>query len=202
MKKRMMALLMVAAMGVMLAACGSGDSNKNPENSSKPEVTDNGNDAGTNTDGDSNSGTDTGKDNEGDTPESDGAAADSTQGMVDAILAKIEQPSLVDMTEDMVKDMYHLDPALLEQFTVKMPMMNIKTNEIAILKVKDAKDIAAVEEGIKQRAADVQKQFETYLQDQYENAKNYKLVVKDNYVLFVISEAADSIVNEFNALFE
>ncbi|MNH44254.1 hypothetical protein D3C79_1063640 [compost metagenome] len=63
-------------------------------------------------------------------------------------------------------------------------------------------DIAAVEEGIKKRAADVQKSFETYLPDQYENAKNYKLETKGSYVLFVISESADQLVAEFNALLE
>ena len=114
--------------------------------------------------------------------------------MVDGMLAKIEQPALVEMTGDMVKQMYYIDPALLEQYTIMSPMMNIKTNEIAVFKVKDAKDIAAVEDGIKKRAADVQKTFETYLQDQYENAKNYKLVTKGNYVFFVISEEADKFV--------
>lgn len=216
MKKHFIALMLVIALGVLLTACGAANSNKDTNsgaNSGNNANTDANHDTNTNTDNDSNSNTGAdgetdgeaqgGADTDGEAGTGNGAGAtNSTEGIVDAILTKIEQPSLMDVTSDMVQDMYHFDPALLEQFTIKMPMMNVKTNEIAVLKVKDAKDIATVEEGVKQRAADVQKQFETYLPDQYENAKNYKLVVKDSYVLFVISESADDIVNEFNSLFE
>ena len=212
MKKRIISFMMVIAMGIMLTACGSDNSNKNPDtnvneetntgsgsNSGGEEGTGAGNDSGNEAGSEAG---ETGNNEEDGASGNDGENAESTQGMVDAILTKVEQPALVDMTEEMVKDMYYLDPALLEQFTAKMPMMNVKTNEIAIMKVKAAEDIATVEEGIKKRAADVQKQFESYLPDQYENAKNYKIVVKDNYVLFVISESADSIIEQFNALFE
>jgi hypothetical protein len=206
MKKRFVALMLVIVMGVVLTACGSANSDKNLGQNNNP-----GANSGTNNNPDQGEDSNTGADGEGQegTNTDDGAGNDngaelakSTQAMVDAILAKVEQPSLMDVTSDMLQDLYHLDPALLEQFTIKMPMMNVKTNEIAILKVKDANDIAAVEEAVKQRAEDVQKQFETYLQDQYENAKNYKIVVKENYLLFVISESADTIVIEFNSLFE
>ncbi|MHA0857437.1 DUF4358 domain-containing protein [Paenibacillus sp. CMAA1364] len=125
----------------------------------------------------------------------------STKEMVDTVLAQIEQPSLMEMPEDMVLQFYHLDTVLLEQYTIMMPMMNVKTNEIAVLKVKDAKDIEAVETAVKQRATDVQKQFETYLPDQYENAKNYKMITKGNYVIFIISENAAEIETAFEKFF-
>lgn len=128
----------------------------------------------------------------------------TTKEMVDGMLAKIEQPSLMEMTADMIKQMYYIDPALLEQHTAMSPMMNVKSNELAVFKVKDAKDIAAVQEGIKKRATDIQKNFETYLPDQYENAKKYKLVTKGNYVFFVIADAAEveKFVTEFDSFFE
>ncbi|WP_239617781.1 DUF4358 domain-containing protein [Cohnella mopanensis] len=122
--------------------------------------------------------------------------------MADQMLAQFEQPMLMELEAGMVQQLYHLDPALLEQYTIRIPLMNVKTNEISILKVKDAKDVATVEAAVKQRAADVQKQFETYLPDQYELSKNYKLVTKGNYVLFVISEKADEIVKSFDSFFE
>lgn len=121
--------------------------------------------------------------------------------MVDEMLAKVEQPSLMEVEEDMVSQLYHLAPSLLEDYSIRMPMMNVKSNEIAILKVKDAKDISTVETAVKERAADIQKQFEQYLPDQFENAQNYKLVKKGNYILFVISESADQLVTEFDTLF-
>lgn len=121
--------------------------------------------------------------------------------MVDKMITEIKQPALMELDTDAVKQQYHFDPALLEEYTARVPMMNVKTNEISVFKVKDAKDIPTIETAIKQRAADVQKQFETYLPDQYENAKNYKLVTKGNYLLFVISEKADELVKSFDSFF-
>ncbi|MNO40387.1 hypothetical protein D3C76_305300 [compost metagenome] len=125
----------------------------------------------------------------------------SAKEMVDEMLAKVEQPSLMEVEADMVEQLYHLDPALLEDYSIRMPMMNVKSNEISILRVKDAKDISTVETAVKERASDIQKQFEQYLPDQYENAQNYKLVKEGNYILFVISESADQLVTEFDTLF-
>lgn len=122
--------------------------------------------------------------------------------MADQMLEKVEQPPLIELEKENVKNMYHLDPSLLEEYTIRMPMMNVKTNEMAILKVKNEKDLQVVKEALQQRAKDVQKLFETYLPDQYENAKNYKIMTKGNYVFFVISDKADVLVKEFNTFFE
>jgi hypothetical protein len=123
--------------------------------------------------------------------------------MVDQMLSKVEQPSLTELDAATVEQLYHLNPELLEDYSIRMPMMNVKTNEIAVLKVKDVKDMTTVEDAIKARATDVQKQFETYLPDQYENAKNYKLIKKGNYFLFVIADPADQdkLVADFDTYF-
>lgn len=189
-------LVLIIIVGLLLSACGNSNGDTNTGQSS----------------GNSNSNTeqvDTQKPTQSpdvnESPEDNETQSETkqtTQTIVDAMLSKIEQPSLMDVPSDMVADLYHLDTAMLEDYTIKIPMMNVKTNEIAILQVKDANDIPTIEEAVKLRAEDVQKQFETYLPDQYENAKNYKLIVKDNYVLFFISERAEDLVNEFNSFFE
>lgn len=125
----------------------------------------------------------------------------SANEMVDEMLAKIEQPMMMELTGEQVQEVYNIDPEKLADYAIRIPMMNVKSNEIAILKVKDTADVLAVEEAVKQRAATVQQQFETYLPDQYENAKNYKLVTKGNYVLFVISDQADELVAEYDRFF-
>ena len=125
----------------------------------------------------------------------------SANEMVDEMLAKVEQPMMMEVTGEQVQEVYNIDPEKLEDYAIRIPMMNVKSNEIAILKVKDVADVPAVEEAVKQRAETVQQQFETYLPDQYENAKNYKLVTKGNYVLFVISDQADELVTEYDRFF-
>ncbi|MEK4630444.1 DUF4358 domain-containing protein [Solibacillus sp. FSL R7-0682] len=122
--------------------------------------------------------------------------------MVEEMLEKVEQPALMELPAEQVKDIYNIDPEKFEEYAIRIPMMNVKTNEIAILKVRNTEDISEVEEAVKQRAEMVKKQFETYLPDQFENAKNYKLVTKGNYVLFVISEEADELVKVYDSFFK
>ena len=125
----------------------------------------------------------------------------SANEMMNEMLAKVEQPMMMELTDEQVQEIYNIDPEKLADYAIRIPMMNVKSNEIAILKVKDVADVPAVEEAVKQRAQTVQQQFERYLPDQYENAKNYKVVTKGNYVLFVISDQADELVTEYDRFF-
>lgn len=126
----------------------------------------------------------------------------TTDEMFEKMVAEIEQPAFMELEAEQINEFYGIDTEKLEEYTVRIPMMNVHTNEIAIFKVKDEVDVAEVEDMAKERAKAVQKQFETYLQDQYENAKNYQLVTKGNYVLFVISEDADKLTDVFESFFE
>ncbi|WP_438432611.1 DUF4358 domain-containing protein [Gorillibacterium sp. sgz500922] len=125
----------------------------------------------------------------------------SVQEMADDMLKQVEQPALNELNADAIQETYHIDPALLEGHAIKLPLMNVKAHELAILQVKDTKDLPAVEKGIKERAEAVQKQFEHYLPDQYEIAEQYKLIVKGPYVLFAISDQADKLAELFEGYF-
>lgn len=129
-------------------------------------------------------------------------ASKSAKEMTEQMVTEVEQPSLMELSAEEMKDNYNIDPAKLEDFSVRIPMMNVKTNEIAIFKVKNANDVADVEAAVKARAENVMKQFEHYLPNQYENAKNHKLIIKGNYVLLVISESADELVKVYDSFFE
>lgn len=125
----------------------------------------------------------------------------SAKEMTEQMVTEVEQPKLIELTAEDLKNLYNLDAAKLEDFSVRVPMMGVKTNEIAIFKVKDEKDIAEVLTAIEQRAESVMKTFEQYLQDQYENAKNHKIITKGNYVLFVISDQADELIAVYDRFF-
>ena len=129
-------------------------------------------------------------------------ASKSAKEMTEQMVTDVEQPALMELSAEEMQNLYNIDPAKLEDFSVRIPMMNTKTNEIAIFKVKDANDVAEVEAAVKARAESVMKTFEHYLQDQYENAKNHKIVVKGNYVLFVISDQADELIKVYDSFFE
>lgn len=131
--------------------------------------------------------------------ETDNGSKTEIEKIISAILEAVEHRPTMELEEEMIEDLYHLDLHWLEDYAIHLPMFNISTNEVAILKVNDVNDIPKVEEAIRQRALDVQKQFEDYLPDQYENAKNYQLVVSGSFILFVIDEkdTADQFVQIF-----
>lgn len=201
MKKRVTNMLMILAMGFALAACGADENKGNTE----PTPTESATLAPTETP-DAGSGTNAGTGGEEPDGGNEGAeggeskepAKEGTSRFVmDALVNEADRPAFIEPDATMLKDMYGLDEALFQDYVVLMPMMNISTTEFAVFQVKDGKDIPAVEEGIKKRAEAVQKSFEQYLPDQYENAKNFKLVVKGNFVLFAIAKDAADVAAKF-----
>ncbi|RED60661.1 DUF4358 domain-containing protein [Cohnella phaseoli] len=179
-------LLVTALLGMLLTAC-SGKSNNNVESPSP-----------TSTPTASESANPSPSSEPGQTQEPDEKAEESsTDKIVNQMLKKIEQPSLFDLTEETLKDYYDIDRELIEEFTIKTPAINLISNEIAVVKVKDAKNIDAIKKSMEQRAKDVQKMFEQYLPEPYKNAQNYKIAVEGDYVLFLISESADDLVKAF-----
>lgn len=126
----------------------------------------------------------------------------SAKEMIDKMVEEVEQPAFMELSEEEVKTVYNVDVDKLEDYSIRIPLMNVKAHEISILKVKDSKDIAEIEELLKQRAETVQKSFETYLPDQLEIAQNYKIVTKGNYIIFIISDQVDELLNIYDGFFE
>lgn len=126
----------------------------------------------------------------------------SAKEMTEEMLKVVEQPNMAELTEDDIVNVYNIDPTKLEDFSANIPLMNVKANELAIFKVKDTKDVAEILAQVKVRSENAMNAFDHYLPDQYEIAKNYTVVEKGNYVLFIISEQADELVTIFNEFFE
>jgi len=126
----------------------------------------------------------------------------SVSEIAEKIQSDVEWPSMIDLDEQGLKDFYGIDASDLEEYDVKIPMMIVKSNEIAVIKVKDAEKVEEVKENIEKRAESIKKTFETYLPDQYENAKNYLLEVKGKYIIFAIHEDITNVEEVFNSFFK
>ncbi|MEG1828438.1 MAG: DUF4358 domain-containing protein, partial [Cellulosilyticaceae bacterium] len=120
--------------------------------------------------------------------------------IVDKITANIEIPANMNMDAQMFADTYGIDTALLKSYQVNMPMMVVHASEVAVFELKDVKDASKVLSGINKRYEQMYETWSTYLPDQFELVKNYKTAQKGNYVLFVISDEASTIVSNFNSL--
>jgi hypothetical protein len=110
-------------------------------------------------------------------------------------------PSMIQLDEEEVENKYNIDILKIENYSIRVPMMNIRSDEIAIIKVKDIKDIDYVKNKFNERIKAIQDTFEEYLEDQYELAKNPLLVSKGKYVLMSISDKNDDIVKIFDDCF-
>ncbi|WP_312652768.1 DUF4358 domain-containing protein [Proteiniclasticum sp.] len=120
----------------------------------------------------------------------------------DKILEELEYGSMIELDDETLKQFYELDASILEEYDANIPMMNVTTQEYSVFKVKDAKDAETVKNAIDKRAAAVQKSFEQYLPDQYENAKNYYVEVNGKYIVFVIHTDVEKAKEIFQGYFK
>ena len=130
-----------------------------------------------------------------------GPAADVTidiNALWDKIAALGEMPMFMDTPEEMLSgDAFGIDPADLESYLSKTPMMNTSASEFFIAKVKEGK-MDTVKAALEARQASLDAQWSTYLPDQYEMVKNYKLTVNGSYIFFAIGEYAEQAEKLFN----
>ena len=112
----------------------------------------------------------------------------------------LEEMASMTADEAMLKDAYGIDSELLSSYRVEMGMNRARVSELAVFELKDEKDIDKVKEGIAKRQQDLEKQWESYLEDQYELVKNSQIIVKGNIILYVVSLDADQIVEQFDMI--
>lgn len=106
------------------------------------------------------------------------------------------------MTADanMLADAYGLDAKMLASYRVEMGMNRAAVSEIAVFEVKDEAGIEKVKEGISKRQEALEKQWESYLEEQYKLVKNAQTVINGNMILYVIGNDQAQIIEQFNGL--
>lgn len=137
-------------------------------------------------------------------PEPEPQPGKTAKEIADALLAQsaIGAGNVSDMGEMGLMSAFYptLDLSKMESYCVKGPMMNVKAGEVAVFQVKDSADVPAVKQVLQQRAADVAKSFENYLQDQYEIAQKAQVCTKGNYVALIIDGNAAALAQLFDSL--
>ena len=110
-----------------------------------------------------------------------------------------EMPMQMDVPDEFLADAdnYGIDKADLEDYIAKMPGMMVHATEFFIAKVKDGK-MDTVKAALESRQAALDTQWSTYLPDQYELVKNYKLTTNGSYIFFAVSRFAGQAEGLFN----
>lgn len=94
-----------------------------------------------------------------------------------------------------LKNEYYINPDDVEEFVIKQPVMNVKANELAIIKVKDESKMEEVKKGLEKRGEDLDNKWKQYLPDQYKIVQDRRFVNIGNYAIFVVDEEADKIID-------
>lgn len=109
-------------------------------------------------------------------------------------------PATMELNDEDLQTVYGIDASKLEEYTVRLPMMNVHATEFFIAKVKDG-EMDAVKDGIQSRLDTVDATWSSYLPEQYELVQKHQIVEAGNYILFVISDKAEEIANTFRTTY-
>ena len=119
--------------------------------------------------------------------------------MAKVLTGDVEMPGMMNMESAFFADTYGIDTSILKSYEVRMPMMMVHASEVAVFELNNASDASKVIAGIERRVESLKNQWQSYLPAQFELVQNYKTATKGNYVIFVISESADTVISNFNA---
>ena len=128
------------------------------------------------------------------TPE---ASTLSSSAVLSQITSGMDFSNHMELDDDFLRDFYSIDPSLLEDYCVQMPMLSFQITEIGVFKVKDASQVNTVVAGINSRINNLGTSLYPSLEETY-NARVIK--TKGNYILFAIADNASDIQTRFNSL--
>ncbi|SFL94806.1 Lysophospholipase L1 [Salibacterium qingdaonense] len=115
---------------------------------------------------------------------------------------KIKQDvNLDEMQEEdieQLQNLYDIRAEEVESFILNLASTNVQADEVAVIKAKDAENVADMKEKIANRVQDKAKSFQDYLPAEYALIENYVLKTKGNFVFLAISEEVDQIERAFD----
>lgn len=191
MKKSMSLLLAAVLLALSLAGCSGGNPNPGAAPTNTPTGTP------------STAPAAPGPSEETQPPDGSGDKDNSEANAIwDAIVETVgsdKLPMLDRLDDEMIEQYYYIDASMLDEHVVMFPVMNVNATEIFIAKVSD-ENIDAVLEGIDKRVEDAEQVWASYLPAQYELVKNHQIVQRNGWVMLVISEHSEEIIDTFNQM--
>ncbi|KMY32137.1 hypothetical protein ACZ11_08255 [Lysinibacillus xylanilyticus] len=97
-----------------------------------------------------------------------------------------------------LQKLYNINADEVESYVLYTAPTNIKADEIAVIKVKDMKNINNMKEKISNRIEKRSISFKDYLPEEYFLIEKHVLKTKDSYILLAISKDSDQIEKTFD----
>ncbi|MGK5508579.1 DUF4358 domain-containing protein [Brevibacillus formosus] len=97
-----------------------------------------------------------------------------------------------------LQKLYQIEAGKVEDFILYTASSNVKADELAVIKVKDASDIENVTENIRQRIEAQTIKLKDYRPEEYFLIEKHVLKTKGQFVLFAVSKEVDQIESVFD----
>ncbi|RAT94076.1 DUF4358 domain-containing protein [Brevibacillus sp. Leaf182] len=97
-----------------------------------------------------------------------------------------------------LQKLYQIEAEKVENFILYTASSNVKADELAVIKVKDASDTENVKEKIQQRIEAQTIKFKDYRPEEYFLIEKHVLKTKGQFVLFAVSKEVDQIESVFD----
>lgn len=119
-----------------------------------------------------------------------------------AVTAVIDTEDMLEADAQMVKRLYGISPADYESCALYYPKTNMGAEELLIVKLREVSQQEAVLAAVEKRIETQKAAFDGYGPEQFALLENHAVVEpRGNYILFVVSDAADAAKTAFvNAL--
>lgn len=115
----------------------------------------------------------------------------------DKIKQSVDISSLEKADGEKLQKLYGISPDDIDEFLLYIASTNIKADEIAVFKVKDEKDLENIKNKIEKRVEEQSEDFKDYLPIEYDLLENHIVKCKGRYILFVVSDKSESVLNAF-----
>lgn len=120
----------------------------------------------------------------------------------DSVMKNIDTADMIKLDDKKLERVYGIKPDELEGYFVYVSTSNVKADEVAVFRSKDANGAEYIKTKIADRMVQLGTSFKDYLPEQYSLIEKHTLEVKGNYVFLVVSKDGEEIKAVFDKCFE
>jgi hypothetical protein len=107
-----------------------------------------------------------------------------------------------DLSQEEIKTLYNIEPDLIKNSMFRISANpEIEASEITVIEAKDSNALATVQQAVGTRQQNKYSQWEKGIPDQFTVVKDYKTATQDDYIIYVVSPAAENIIQIFKSFF-
>ncbi|MDF2674037.1 MAG: hypothetical protein K0R09_2305 [Clostridiales bacterium] len=118
------------------------------------------------------------------------------------VMKGMDTTDMIKLDNKKLERVYGIKSEEIEEYFVYVSTSNVKADEVAVFKTKDASGAEYVKTKIADRMVQLGTSFKDYLPEQYTFIEKHMLEVKGNYVFLVVSKDGKEIKAAFDKCFE